>query len=110
MTKQIPRGSETLICPLHQKAMELVCHKCPWWCHVRGANPNTGEPVDEWRCAIGWLPMLLIETAQQSRQGAAATESMRNAVVARMDGVRPVQPVAVEDAGPARAAQRRISG
>jgi hypothetical protein len=81
MSRQIPRGSEHLICPLHKKSMELVCHKCPWWTHVRGANPNTGEDVDRWDCSLSWLPMLLIETAQQSRQAGAATESFRNEFV-----------------------------
>jgi len=64
---------------------------CPWWKHVRGTNPNTGEDVDSWQCAIAWLPMLLIENAQQSRSAGAATESMRNEIVERMDiqvGVR----------------------
>lgn len=92
--KQIPRGDETMTCPFHRATMDTVCHKCPLWVHVRGQNPNTGEPVDEWRCSFAWLPVLLIETAQQARQSGAATESMRNAIVARMDGVRPVAPVA----------------
>jgi len=44
-------------------------------------NPNTGEEVDEWKCAVSWLPMLQIETSQQSRQTGAAVESFRNEVV-----------------------------
>jgi hypothetical protein len=81
MTKQIPRGHEGLVCPLHKKPMETVCHKCPLWTHVRGANPNTGEEVDRWDCSLAWLPMLLIENAQQMRQAGAATESFRNEMV-----------------------------
>jgi hypothetical protein len=44
-------------------------------------NPNTGEMVDNWGCAVTWLPMLQIETSQQARQAGAAVESFRNEVV-----------------------------
>jgi len=48
---------------------------------LRGNNPNTGEPIDEWGCAIAWIPVLLIENSQQQRQTGAAVESFRNEVV-----------------------------
>ena len=48
--------------------------------------------VDEWVCSLASLPMLLIENAQQTRQAGAATESMRNEIVKRMDGVTPLFP------------------
>lgn len=54
---------------------------CGWFTQVRGTNPNTGENVDSWGCAVTWLPMLLIENAQQSRQTGAAVESFRNEMV-----------------------------
>jgi uncharacterized protein with FMN-binding domain len=44
-------------------------------------NPNTGEEVDEWSCAITWLPMMLIENSQQQRSTGAAVESFRNEMV-----------------------------
>jgi hypothetical protein len=49
---------------------------------IEGKNPQTDERLLEWKCAIAWLPLMLVEVAQQSRQGAAATESFRNEVVA----------------------------
>lgn len=82
---QTPHADPGLVCPLHKADMAEVCHKCPLWVKIRGTNPNTGEAVDDWRCAIAWLPMLLIEGAQQSRQAGAAVESMRNEIVERMD-------------------------
>lgn len=91
---QIPRGPESLICPLHKKSMETVCHKCPWWTQVRGRNPNTGEEVDRWDCSLAFLPMLLVENSQQSRQAGAATESMRNELVRLAS--RPRQPTMIE--------------
>jgi hypothetical protein len=82
---QIPRADIGLICPLHKKDMSELCHKCPFWTQIRGKHPNTGESVDDWRCAISWLPMLLIENSMQSRQAGAAVEDMRNEIVKRMD-------------------------
>lgn len=59
------------------------CRKlgCAWFMRVRGRNPNTGEDVDEWGCAMAWLPILTIENSQQQRQTAAAVESFRNEMV-----------------------------
>ena len=48
---------------------------------VRGANPNTGEEVDNWGCAVAWMPVLTIENSQQQRQTGAAVESFRNEMV-----------------------------
>lgn len=48
---------------------------------MRGMDPNTGKEVDEWGCAIAWLPLMLVENSQQSRHTSAAIESFRNEVV-----------------------------
>ena len=63
-------------CPLLKK--DCIENKCEWYCQVRGVNPNTGEPVDEWQCAINLLPVLLIENSKQQRSTSAAVESFRN--------------------------------
>jgi hypothetical protein len=78
---QTPHADEGLICPLHKVDVSTVCHKCPWWTRVIGKNPQSEEMIDDWRCAITLLPMLLIENAQMSRQTGAAVESFRNDVV-----------------------------
>ena len=44
-------------------------------------NPNTGEQMNRWDCAISWLPTLLIENSQQQRHTGAAVESFRNEMV-----------------------------
>jgi hypothetical protein len=54
---------------------------CAWFTQIRGTNPNTGEDVDEWACAIAWMPVLLIENSQQQRHTGAAVESFRNEMV-----------------------------
>lgn len=76
-----PHAAKGEICPLHRRDVSKVCHTCPLWGHIRGQDPNTGAAVDEWRCALAWLPPLLIEVAQQSRQTGAAVESFRNEMV-----------------------------
>lgn len=55
---------------------------CAWFVQLRGTNPNTGQEIDEWGCAIAWQPILMIENSQQQRQTAAAVESFRNEMVA----------------------------
>jgi hypothetical protein len=73
-----PRATKGLTCPLHKKDMSLVCHKCPWWTYIRGKHPQSDENIDRWNCAIGFLPMLLIENTQVQFGTGAAIESMRN--------------------------------
>lgn len=58
---------------------------CPLHVKVRGTHPQTGEAVDEARCAIAWLPMLLIENSALQRGTGAAVESLRNEVVQRQE-------------------------
>lgn len=55
--------------------------ECVWFTQMRGMNPNTGKEVDEWGCAVSWLPVLLVENSQQQRQTGAAVESFRNEMV-----------------------------
>jgi hypothetical protein len=78
---QTPRAEPGLVCPLHKLDMSEVCHKCPWWTLIRGKHPQTGQELDQWGCAVGFLPMLLIENAQMSRGTGAAVESFRNEMV-----------------------------
>ena len=66
-------------CPLLKK--DCIGLQCSWFTQVRGTNPNTGKEVDEWNCAITWIPVLTIENAQQQRQTGAAIESFRNEMV-----------------------------
>lgn len=58
-----------------------MCHKCPWWMQLRGKHPQSDEEIDRWGCAVGFLPLLLLEGAQQTRQAGAAIESFRNEMV-----------------------------
>lgn len=54
---------------------------CPKFVTIRGRDPQTGAEADRSGCVDSFLPLLLIENAQQSRQTGAAVESFRNEVV-----------------------------
>ena len=82
---QRPLGPKDMYCPTWKKPMVKVCHTCPLWKPVEFINPQTGVRDDRWDCALAWIPGLLLEAAQQSRQGAAATESFRNDLIKRVD-------------------------
>ena len=66
-------------CPLIKK--DCIQMKCAWFTQLRGNNPNTGKEIDEYGCAIAWMPILTIENSQQQRQTGAAVESFRNEMV-----------------------------
>lgn len=74
----IPPGPSGKLCHHWHKPMSKVCDVCPLWTHIVGTHPNTGERVDEWRCAEAWTPVLLMEIAQKLNQQGASIESMRN--------------------------------
>jgi len=66
-------------CPLLKKS--CIEHKCKFYVHLLGNDPQTAKAIDRWDCTFAWLPVLLIEGAQQSRQTGAAIESFRNEMV-----------------------------
>ena len=75
-------------CPLGAKCEDLrvengkpVLYRCPWHVQIRGVDPNTGAESASWGCAIAWMPALMINAANESRKGVAATESFRNEMV-----------------------------
>jgi hypothetical protein len=75
-------------CPLgHQceKAVDGAIERCAWFTQIRGKNPQSEEVVDEWACAIQWLPLLSVEVSQTNRGQTAAIESFRNETVKRQD-------------------------
>jgi hypothetical protein len=77
---QIPRGEDHLYCPFWQKPQSEVCHKCPLWVQLRGKDPQSTQEVDAWGCSLMWLPKLLIEGAQQSRQAGASADKVATEV------------------------------
>ena len=73
-----------LSCPLGHKCKEIKDNKiyqCAWFIQLQGRHPQTGDSIDEFGCAMTWLPTLLIENARVSKGTSAAVESFRNEMV-----------------------------
>jgi hypothetical protein len=73
------RLEQGTFCPLIKK--DCIGLKCAWFTRVQGVDKNTGKEVDEYQCAIAWMPMLLVENSGTQRETGAAVESFRNEMV-----------------------------
>jgi hypothetical protein len=73
---QIKNGT---FCPLIKK--DCMGLQCAWFTKVAGYDTNTGKEVEEWQCAIAWMPLLMVENSGQQRQTGSAVESFRNEMV-----------------------------
>lgn len=74
----------TISCPLGHKCREVKdgqIYECAWFIKLAGTNPTTGDVVDEFGCAMKWVPILLVENANTNRSTSAAIESFRNEMV-----------------------------
>ena len=67
-------------CPLKnfEPCKEL---ECAWFMKVVGKDPQSEKEIEDWGCAVTWIPVLTIENSQQQRQTGAAVESFRNEMV-----------------------------
>lgn len=75
---------QRLICPLGSECEGIKnneAFRCRWFVEIAGKHPQTGADVMEWRCAMEWMPILMIELAQTNRGQTAAIESFRNETV-----------------------------
>lgn len=90
-----------ITCPLGhdcETATDNVVHRCAWYTEVKGEHPQTGEAINQSKCAMTWLPMMMVEQARQQRSTAAVLESTRNIFKAATDNM-----IAVEENKPLRA-------
>lgn len=74
-----------LTCPLGHKcetAVDGEIRRCAWFTKLQGQHPQTGEILDEYGCAMSWLPILLIESSRAATGTSAAVESFRNEMAA----------------------------
>lgn len=92
---QIENGK---FCPLIKK--DCIGLQCAWFTKVSGYDINSGKQIDDWHCAIGWMPLLIIESAGQQRQTGAAVESFRNEMVKAQQSAQQVLLKAVETVSP----------
>ena len=91
-------------CPYtgHKKLCSKIRDMCPKWVFFIGKDPNTGQEVQQYDCADRWQIRMMMEIAQEARQGAAATESFRNVMLELNRGT---PPDVIEDRAMARIAK-----
>ena len=71
-------------CPLGSECETVKdgkIHKCMWHIKVVGTDPQTGEDVDQYGCAMAWMPLIAVSTGKQIHSNTAAIESFRNEMV-----------------------------
>jgi len=73
------KAPTTKTCPFLGKP--CIEHGCMLYGQILGKNPNTGADTDAWGCAIGFIPLLLIEGNRLTNGVGAAVESNRNETV-----------------------------
>jgi len=67
-------------CPLgHQceTVKEDRLQRCAWYICIKGKDPQSEDTIDEWRCAIAWQPILMVEMSQTNRGQTHALETLR---------------------------------
>lgn len=70
-----------LTCPLGSECESVkdgVLERCRWYVQIEGENPQNGERVNDSRCAMEWLPLLIIEGNGISNQTVSSIQSLRN--------------------------------
>ena len=76
---------DTIItCPLGSTCEEIKdnkVHRCAWYTQLAGKHPQSNEEINEWKCSLAWMPILLVENAGTNRGQTAALESFRNQVI-----------------------------
>ena len=80
---------ETVIsCPLGSKCEEVKdnkLHRCAWYTCLQGKDPQSEQHIDEWRCAMAWMPVMMVENAQTTRGVNSAVCSLRDESIKRQD-------------------------
>ena len=78
------------LCPLIGEDCRKL--ECSWYTKISGVNPQNGEPVEEWGCAVAWIPFLQMDNTKFVNQQGAAVESFRNEMLNIMAPVVTLQP------------------
>jgi len=67
-------------CPIN-KFEECKQLDCAWFTKLAGKNPQGGKEIEEWGCAVTFIPLLMVANTNANRGTAAAVESFRNVMV-----------------------------
>jgi len=77
-----------ITCPLGSQCEEIKnneMNRCAWYTKLVGKDPQTQKDIEEWRCAVSWLPLMNVEVAQTNRAQTDAIVSMRDETCQRQD-------------------------
>ena len=71
-------------CPLHnfEPCKQL---DCAWFTKIAGKNPQGQKEVEEWGCAVTFMPILMVANTNSNVRTQAAIESFRNRMVSQQD-------------------------
>ena len=58
------------LCPLIGESCRQL--ECMWYTKVSGVHPQTGEQVEEYGCAVAWIPFLQMDNTMHVNQAGAA--------------------------------------
>ena len=67
--------------------------ECAWYTKIAGTHPQTGDSVEEWGCAVAWIPFLQVDNSKAVHKAGAAIESLRNETVEKLSPILPIQPI-----------------
>lgn len=81
-------------CPLIKE--DCIEHRCKFYIHVQGQDPQTSKTVDHWDCAVAWMPTILLDSSAKIQQTNASIQSFRNEVIKLVGGAISMAKIAVQ--------------
>lgn len=75
-------------CPLGSECEKVAdghIERCAWYVAIKGDDPQTGELIDEWRCAMAWQPILLVNSSRETNRVADGVHQLRSDVHRRVN-------------------------
>ena len=71
-------------CPLHnfEPCKQL---DCAWFTKIAGKNPQGQKEVEEWGCAVTFMPILMVANTNSNTRTQAAVESFRNKMISQQE-------------------------
>ena len=58
---------------------------CAWFTKIAGKNPQGQKEIEEWGCAVTFMPILMVANTNSNTRTQAAVESFRNKMVSQQE-------------------------
>ena len=73
-----------ITCPLGsqcEKAVDGHVERCAWFISLEGVNPQNGQRLSDMsKCAMSWIPILLVDNTQKTITTTASVDVLRHIV------------------------------